>query len=789
MPNQKRKSGILVFGVLIWSLFSSAVQAAPVTVRWTGKDDPNSGLAHVLEVLQAKTGFALKEADFVKLESRDLARYQYVLLAQTAAGVPLKGRSLRIWTDLKTGQAVQVEAQLESPAVTTALRDKLMRTSMRLEQTASGEAGKLALPSAFQAKVLKLAQTRIAQNADDSLASDLQVRDEWNGRELVRLVSGKGRRGKHFVSVSLLQNKIFEYRYEPFPQFDPNSTGEFSIPAKVFAIYEETDKGETRLPLVPAELKYLKKETRRTDGDPYAPLRSQRYLEDKYDPVLAETEEGRKLGFWSSAYIKRQAAAIRGALPLTSNTFESGRGVVLDGRYATVSLHPAVTKVFTGLKFTPQFSTQFRGDWVESESGLFEYIPNASLLGRPLADFADAWSRPVRRLENHDPVEYINDGFDELQVYYSINTFMDSLHDSGFVDPDLSTRPFNAFLYDPDISMKDNAYYTDDTINFTTYSPKAQNYARDNSTIWHELGHGIMDRLMGDYVQLADTGGLSEGMADFLAALVIEDVTDGRAFPGSDQFRIKNQTAFFVTNEVHDDGEAYGGAMHDFMQAAIEKFSQSGLQKATDLTLDAMRLTRNHPALTAQDWFNHMLFADELGSDLRKPGELGDLIRKALAGRNFSLDGAAPASFSLKNVTDGTDLEVVAGAPGSRQTPIRVDLGESETKQFEIAVKLTNTETYQFKFPVQVRVGLRGGPIQGAVHWVGEESEPLVLTLNAPGDELKIPLTVSGKCDQINRDDGSCVDFAYVQIFNQGEASKPQAKKRFYLRVKAKAAS
>src|SRR3954468_9296015 len=105
---------------------------------------------------------------------------------------------------------------------------------------------------------------------------------------------------------------------------------------------------------------------------------------------------------------------------------------------------------------------------------------------------------------------------------------MESLHNMGFSDPELSTRPFNAFLYDPDISMRDNAYYTDDTINFTTYSPTAVNAARNNNTIWHELGHGVMDRLMGDFITLADTGGLSEGMADFVAQLVLHGITKGK---------------------------------------------------------------------------------------------------------------------------------------------------------------------------------------------------------------------------------------------------------------------
>jgi hypothetical protein len=365
-------------------------------------------------------------------------------------------------------------------------------------------------------------------------------------------------------------------------------------------------------------------------------------------------------------------------------------------------------------------------------------------------------------------------------VYYAIDVLMEALHGMGFTDPELSTRPFNAFLYDPDISMRDNAYYTDDTINFTTYSPAQQNYARDNSTIWHELGHGIMDRMMGDVLTLNDTGGLSEGMADFLAALVTEKLTNGRTFPGKDDFRIVNKTGFFLTNEVHDDGEAYGGAMYDLMVNAQAKFGMNGVVKVTDLTMEAMRLSRNHPGLTASDWFNRMLFADEMGNgNVRAAGELNALIQGSLAGRNFSFDGKGVATFDLKYEGE----EVTATALGSRERPIAVPLKKADKATYTVKVKAKGTEAYPLPYPLTVKVVLRGGPLQGGVKWDGEENSPLVHTLKSEADEVSIPLTVSGECDEVNREDGSCVDFAYIQLWPNG-ADKPVAKKRFYLRVK-----
>ncbi|MEK7689544.1 MAG: hypothetical protein AAB425_00830, partial [Bdellovibrionota bacterium] len=315
-------------------------------------------------------------------------------------------------------------------------------------------------------------------------------------------------------------------------------------------------------------------------SDPYLKLRERRYTEDKYDEVLAETEAGQNEGYWSMTWIKREAKKLRDALALVDNQFdsESMRGVYLDGDYATVNLHPDAGPTFGNqLSFAPAFSPELYPVWKQSEltpgNWVWEMIPTGALRGRPLMSPEEALSRPARRLPNHDPVGYIEDGFDEIQVYYAIQKLFESLGGMGFSDPVLSTRPFHAFLYDPDIGMRDNAYYFDDTINFTTYSPEGPNFARDNATVWHELGHGIMDRLMGSWIRLADSGGLSEGMADFLAQIVVEDVTDHADFPGAADFRIINQMGFLLSNEEHDDGEAYGGAMYDLLLLAREKFA------------------------------------------------------------------------------------------------------------------------------------------------------------------------------------------------------------------------
>ncbi len=792
---QRFKAAVRSFIVFIFSglIFIQASGAAQ-TIRWTKFEDNNADFSHVLSVLSERTGHSFTSADFRLVEDRELAYTHYRRYLQIYQGVPVTNLALRIWFDEETGMAIQVEANLENPvSVDTAI-------AANLRANAQSRGGSLTPGLLSDTRTRELARRAIAQDGQDQSLQGMTWTDAWAlspQAVLTRVVNTKARRGEYTVTLNAVTGQILQTNYREYPQSGETLTrDEFSIPARIFPIYERAEGGDQVLARVPGQLKYIYRRVARPRNpiNPFAELTEQHYIESMMDPIASESDIGRSSGYWSMAYIKRRATEIRAAMPLRGNSFpREGRhgGVILDGRYASINLHPAVPTHFHGLTFTPSLSSLFRPDWREtslpSGSSFYEMVPSSTLIGRRIRSREDAWNRPARILPNNDPVAYLNDGFDELQVYYAVNTLFDQLKTRGWIDPDLSTRPFHAFLFDPDIAMKDNAYYTDDTINFTTYSPGHPNFARDNPTIWHELGHGVMDRMMGDFLHLADTGGLSEGMADFVAALVVQAVTQGQAFPGSREFRIINKTGFHLTNEVHDDGEAYGGSMKDLLDASIRRFGAEGLNKITDLTLEAMRLCRDHPALTASEWFSHMLFADQLGRrSIRAPGELRDLILEALRSRNFNLNDSSTqnvARFILRNETDGQ--EVTSRSAGSRNNPVPVRIARTEMKDYELSVKLEDSERYRFVYPVTIKVQLRGGPIQGAIKWVGEETQPLTFTIPNASSSARVPLQASGQCDYANRDDGSCVDFAYVQVFNHLETEKPVAKKRFYLRVSA----
>jgi hypothetical protein len=297
-----------------------------------------------------------------------------------------------------------------------------------------------------------------------------------------------------------------------------------------------------------------------------------------------------------------------------------------------------------------------------------------------------------------------------------------------------------------------------------------------------------MDRLMDDgtgmWLHLADTGGLSEGMADFVADLILYGVKGRDDFPGRSKQRINNGTGFLLTNESHDDGEAYGGVMHDILDRAVETFGIEGVHKMTDLTMETMRFTRFHPKLTAADFFEHMQFADSLGrTGLREPGEFSNIISEALARRNFESDDKLAAAFSLKY----NDKEVSRGELGARNKEVNVTLPKDGTAKFKLSMQLSDGKGFKWTYPVTIKAykAVRGA-LQGAIHWTGEETAPAGIAVLESNKPVEVEVEATGTCDLINRPDGTCSDYVYFLVFDGkiGNTDVPMAKKRFYVKVK-----
>ncbi|MEI6398817.1 MAG: hypothetical protein WCO71_08610, partial [Pseudomonadota bacterium] len=95
--------------------FMQSVANANEFVRWTGRDDADASLPHVIATLSTKLGVTLDPATFQVHEDRDLAFTHFTQVIQTHNGTPVDAGSIRIWTDLATGKLIQMEAFVERP--------------------------------------------------------------------------------------------------------------------------------------------------------------------------------------------------------------------------------------------------------------------------------------------------------------------------------------------------------------------------------------------------------------------------------------------------------------------------------------------------------------------------------------------------------------------------------------------------------------------------------------------------------------------------------------------------
>ncbi len=721
----------------------------------------------MLEKARKETGAAFEKDNFTFIETRDLATSKFTMYVQTNSMIPVAKTAVRIWSDLKTNELILAEMHLDEK---TQAQEEVLNAKFRKARFS---------PGAMKSKQLSLAintlvEKEVKAHGTDARVISMKFKDQWENGDLVREVEVRARRGVHTIAVSLLKNRIIRSDYREFPQSE-----NVTLKANVFPMYEEVEGTGEKLPFEIKELRYLDAQIHDAGSDPLSALGATKFTESNYFPLLAQTPVGEMYDLWSEASVRTKVEGIVSKLPLRANSFESG--LLLQGKYATINLHPAIKESYKDIQFELKPTTHHMLSWM-NVAGAWEAKPTSGLAGKSITSQEDLLARIPFRHPLHDTTTYINSGVDEVQVYYAVTALMESLVEMGFTDKELSEKPFHAFLFDPDIGMKDNAYYYDNTINFTTYNPGTPNLARDNPTIWHELGHAIMERIMGTHLGFAGTtggyGGLSEGMADFVASIVVEHQTDGANFPGKDNFRIINETGFYLTNEFHDEGEAYGGAMNDMLLTVISYEGKSGLHAFTDLTLEAMRLTRNHPALTAAGWFEHMLYADELGSVVRTPGKYKQLITDALTARNFSFE--ADFAPSQMTVTFG-DTELTNASLASREKPL-TGCGTDGVVSYDLKVSLTPGDARFIDFPATVKVEYKKGALQGAIKWEGEEVNPQVYNLNSEEEILTLPVTASMECETVNQPDGSCKDYAYVQVFNQGSV-KPVAKKRFYLKL------
>ncbi|MGE5827982.1 MAG: M36 family metallopeptidase [Micromonosporaceae bacterium] len=126
----------------------------------------------------------------------------------------------------------------------------------------------------------------------------------------------------------------------------------------------------------------------------------------------------------------------------------------------------------------------------------------------------------------------------------------------------------------------------------------------EGDTIVHETGHGVFTRLInggGGEGSGVQTGGMDEGIGDFLASSFFDDPVvfewdSNNASTGLRRVRYDTSTWTLddVCNngcEVHNDGEIWATALWDLRELMIARYGGPGRPRAERLALDGMRST------------------------------------------------------------------------------------------------------------------------------------------------------------------------------------------------------
>ncbi len=751
----------LSFGILT-ALLGAEAHADIVKARVTSAIGIRS-YDNILARLNAGAGTTFTMADFALAENFAFGSMRVQTWMQMREGKPVQGTAMRVWLTPQGGFIV-AEGHFEKPSNKHNV-PLIMATVRRYLD-----------PSYLDASAPLLAQrSRVAaaiEHHHDPVASGFTHKDVWADYDFQRVFTGVGKRGTHEVRFSHRHQRVVARDYRVFER--AGVEGELEpIAAKGYRLFERHwYRPAGVLPSEDLTLKYIKTQTVAMAEDPFGALTANPW-------AFADNLEARQqmnldpaAATWSFAQLQAQLEAAARATVKSANGFDSPQGLVLDGRYVNVTVHNEARGKVAEPGFPWLFSEELAVRQAPTPRGP-AIVLATNLRAAPFRAAAELLENPVR-VEDNKFETLIPRPADQIQVYWAVTEMMDQLRALGFTDPEISTRKFTAILYNPDPFFADNAFYVSDTINFTSYTAGSSNFARDNTVIWHELGHGIVDRMGGPFLTLAKYRGFGEGMADFLAELVLQASSFQRDFPGRTSQRIYNRTPFNLSGQEHDDGEAFGGVMKDLLDLAITRWGRAGLEKTADLTLEAIRFVRNHPGLNEQEWIEKLRFVDQRPSPKRAAGGFADLITQALAGRNFAVDPTRQASAVL--LIDGSEPR---RGEATSDNPLPTTLGTPRSLQ--LGLKLTDGESYRFNYPVRVVLRSNRGPT-GPVDWINEDAGPQIVTLNGPEDEVKFETGTTGQCDELNQGLG-CREGLTIDVFPAGAGLRPLLRKRIFVQV------
>lgn len=735
----------------VWlALLGTSAHGAIRKVRITEFSDPRN-YTDIWNIVGRELGATLGAGQFAIAEQINLRGMMFLHLAQVRGGAPVEGAALRLWIS-NAGDMLVAEGFIDVETNTQKSRSNRARALRYLSPTYLNDDNEL------HAQELKV-RAALREHSDPA-KFDFAHEDRWKGDDFQRVFTAQGRRGVHMVRFSHVAQEVVEHVYQEFAkaqELDP-------VAAVAFKIWEENqDNIGELMEAEPVTLKYLNAQAFVSATDPLAPVTGRSYSLFENAETLARFGAPADFATWSFAALQQQLDQLVAGSSAIDNGFTAPEGLVMDGRFVSVSVHPEARAQFmANVEFPWRYNKTYTVKQSSSTDGIPHLQLQTNLRGKTFRSAEELQVAPVRHA-SHSVVEAVQSGTDQVQVYWAVTEMMEQLQRLGFTDPELSTRPFQAILYDPDQGLRDNAFYINNTINFTTYSPQKPNFARDNTTIWHELGHGIVDRLMGPALVAAKSAGFNEGIPDFIAELILQATSFQRDFPGRAGQRIYNNKPFNLFNETHKAGEAFGAVMKGILDQAIGEWGEEGVAKTADLLLEAMRFSRNHPALDEQEWIEKLRYVDGRGSPVRGAGEFASFIDASLRGRNFTSDGQNLAKFDVE--IEGRQLadNVMSAGAAYPQT-----LGAPKDVMFK--VRLADGSDFRFTYPLRVVIESGFGALLG-IDWVGEETqarrELIIAESNA---EASTTLRHLGQCDLLHGTNG-CADVLSIKVFEPNSAT------------------
>lgn len=144
--------------------------------------------------------------------------------------------------------------------------------------------------------------------------------------------------------------------------------------------------------------------------------------------------------------------------------------------------------------------------------------------GASRATFSDEYLKRAKgEPSNADPA--VNDAYDQIQ-----NSLYFYLKELGLNSIDAKGMAIKAAVHIG--RLYNNAFYVDGTINFGDGDGKIfKDFQKDLTVVAHELGHGIVDMVLGGLVYFSQSGALNESIADIMGISALQFVLKELATP------------------------------------------------------------------------------------------------------------------------------------------------------------------------------------------------------------------------------------------------------------------